>query len=682
MTCFAMDAAHAARRLALTLAASAVRSKTCFQAVSPPAAWTPRKRLKPRQNRMCFPFWASRLTLGGVLALGVSLAGSYSYAQATIEPPKPFNPTDANGVDLQSGSILMSSPTISIGPKEGGLSYSATYDTAVRAWRHSTFGGVNGPTGKPGGPAYPHTTATVMGQSMTFAQADGVGAYLPVDNPGASMAIVANYPVLTLSDGTVVQFNAPATLGLYLANKGQVAKITKPNGEVTTFTYNSTKLIQSITNNRGYQLHFDYDPADWTRLAKVTALNNAIDACDPGAVTCSFSRTWPSLTFGVIGSEQNVTDALGQTTRFFFTNNQLTGIRKPSSTSGQDVTIAWGAAYPAIGKIVSITNAAGKAWSYVYGSAPPEPAPSIYTVDTTITDPLNHTRTITIKTMDDGYELPFSRLSGVTDPLGKTTSYNYGQQGLLTSIVRPEGDADQYAYDDRGNILNYYKSPKPGSGLAAVTMTAAYPANCTASDVNAKTCNKPTSVTDFRGNTTSYTYDLAHGGVLTETSPEPTSGAMRPQTRTAYASYYAWYKNSAGTIVQAAAPIYLPTATSQCTSGPWECIGSALEAKTIIGYQAGSVGLASNLLPLTTTSGSGDGALSAITTMTYDAYGNLETVNGPLAGAADATRTYYDLMRQVVGVIGPDPDGTGALLYRASRTTYAADGQVTSVETG
>ncbi len=39
-------------------------------------------------------------------------------------------------------------------------------------------------------------------------------------------------------------------------------------------------------------------------------------------------------------------------------------------------------------------------------------------------------------------------------------------------------------------------------------------------------------------------------------------------------------------------------------------------------------------------------------------------------------------MRQVTGVIDPDPDGAGPLLYRAVRTTYAPDGQVVTVETG
>jgi len=35
-----------------------------------------------------------------------------------------------------------------------------------------------------------------------------------------------------------------------------------------------------------------------------------------------------------------------------------------------------------------------------------------------------------------------------------------------------------------------------------------------------------------------------------------------------------------------------------------------------------------------------------------------------------------------IGVVGPDPDGTGALKYRAQRTSYNALDQVTVVERG
>jgi YD repeat-containing protein len=67
---------------------------------------------------------------------------------------------------------------------------------------------------------------------------------------------------------------------------------------------------------------------------------------------------------------------------------------------------------------------------------------------------------------------------------------------------------------------------------------------------------------------------------------------------------------------------------------------------------------------------------------TYDAVGNLLTVDGPLSGASDTTRYRYDAARQLVGVIGPDPDGGSALKHRAVRVTYNADGRPTLVEQG
>jgi len=67
--------------------------------------------------------------------------------------------------------------------------------------------------------------------------------------------------------------------------------------------------------------------------------------------------------------------------------------------------------------------------------------------------------------------------------------------------------------------------------------------------------------------------------------------------------------------------------------------------------------------------------------MTYDALGNLLTVDGPLSGTDDTTRYRYNGARQVVGVVGPDPDGGGSLHHRAVRATYT-DGLPTKVEQG
>ena len=67
--------------------------------------------------------------------------------------------------------------------------------------------------------------------------------------------------------------------------------------------------------------------------------------------------------------------------------------------------------------------------------------------------------------------------------------------------------------------------------------------------------------------------------------------------------------------------------------------------------------------------------------MTYDALGNLLTVDGPLSGSADTIRYRYNAARQMVGAIGPDPDGGGARKHRAQRITYT-NGLPTRAEVG
>jgi RHS repeat-associated protein len=79
--------------------------------------------------------------------------------------------------------------------------------------------------------------------------------------------------------------------------------------------------------------------------------------------------------------------------------------------------------------------------------------------------------------------------------------------------------------------------------------------------------------------------------------------------------------------------------------------------------------------------GAGDASLTATNAMTYDALGNLLTVDGPLSGTADTIRYRYNAARQVVGVVSPDPDGAGAMKNRAVRNTYT-NGLPTKTEQG
>jgi RHS repeat-associated protein len=123
---------------------------------------------------------------------------------------------------------------------------------------------------------------------------------------------------------------------------------------------------------------------------------------------------------------------------------------------------------------------------------------------------------------------------------------------------------------------------------------------------------------------------------------------------------------------------YRVTGVSQCQTGS-SCVGTADEAKTALAYD-----LNGNLY--WTQSGNGNGTLLATTAMTFDAVGNVRTVDGPLPGPADTSRIRYNSARQVVGTVSPDPDGAGPatpLKPRAVRNSYdISTGLLTRVEQG
>jgi len=156
---------------------------------------------------------------------------------------------------------------------------------------------------------------------------------------------------------------------------------------------------------------------------------------------------------------------------------------------------------------------------------------------------------------------------------------------------------------------------------------------------------------------------------------------VRPQTRVAYNQFYAWYKNTSGGLVQAPTAVWLPVATAQCVANA-TCNANADEVRTTVSYQAGSASQASNLLPVSTSQTDGVASLTATTALTYTNFGEVETVDGPLAGTADTTRYRYNIARQLVGVIGPDPDAGGALKNRAMRTSYDGVDRPTVQEVG
>ncbi|MFN4042270.1 MAG: RHS repeat-associated core domain-containing protein [Brevundimonas sp.] len=365
-------------------------------------------------------------------------------------------------------------------------------------------------------------------------------------------------------------------------------------------------------------------------------------------------------------TEQTFTDQNGVATRY-----RTTGLGTSARTDllvGSDPHPLISAERDLMTGGLAVTDASGR-WEYAISDAG-----AIRTME--VSGPLDQKLTV-VTDLTVGQPSSATQVTSVAPAVSRSWSWTYNAGRRVATATGPEGEVASYTYDGRGNVTQVAYAAKPGSGLANITTSAAYPASC----ANPVTCNLPTSVTDARGGVTNYAYDPVHGGLLTVTAPAPTAGAPRPQTRIAYAPQTGFIKNSGGGFVAAGLAVTLPISVSTCATGSAPgCVGTAAESRTVVTY--GAAGVANNLLPTAVTHRDGTGALSATTTMAYTAVGDVASVDGPLAGAGDRVHYHYDTARRVVGMVGPDPDGAGPLLNRAQRYTYNPRGQVTKVETG
>lgn len=607
--------------------------------------------------------WLSGAASGAII-LG---AGFGALAQTPLQTPPPqFYSVDANGVDLINGSYRGNMTPVQIGtPGGAGIAYSRTYFNAN--YRDN----VTGTLTFSGGVYY----ISIGGTTDTFTLAGST--YTPVKNVGQTLIASGRLLTYTTADGVQAVFDRdladrslplPPTDG----NIARIKSLKQPNGEVWTFSYDVAfneiegepdfwaSRIRRVENNYGYALFFNYvydslnpsylDLTNWQKLSAATALNLA-ECAD--LATCTSGTTWPSANF----SGSNITDQSGRTTFYGSAGIGIVAVRNPANPTVNAPLVNFNTTTKRVNSVVN----AGGTWTYTFTDAG-----GIRTA--TVTDPMAGVSVATSS-------LSTGLLTSYKDQLNRETSFTYDASRRLKKTTLPGGNSTTYEYDMRGNLIQTTAAPPVGSSEPNIVTSAAYLSACT----NVVICNLPTTTTDARGGVTDYTYDATHGGVLTVTAPAPTSGAARPQARIAYAAQTAWYKDYTGAIVASSAPITLPVSTSACVTGA-TCVGTADEVKASVVY--GASGVANNLHPTSVTTGSGDGSLTATTATTYTVKGDVASVDGPMAGTADTTTYRYDDARQVIGVIGPDPDGTGPLLRRAQRATYNANGQVTLSEAG
>ena len=221
------------------------------------------------------------------------------------------------------------------------------------------------------------------------------------------------------------------------------------------------------------------------------------------------------------------------------------------------------------------------------------------------------------------------------DELGREVSETHDSRGRTLATTYPEGDAEQFVYDDRNNTLSLTKVAKPGSGLSNIVESATWDS----------TWNKPLTITDGLGNVTTFTYQAAG-----------TSGAGEMHTATRPADVdgnhpvYSFTYSSVGKLLTSTDPTGVVTQnTFDTTYG--------------------------NLL----TTAVDPSHINSVSSFSYDANGAVISTTDPRSNVSNVT---YDLDGRKIFEIAPDPDGAGALLRPATRSIYDALGRVIETDKG
>lgn len=554
--------------------------------------------------------------------------------QIGLAPPQ-FSTVDQNGINLTTGGIFVPSVGVAIGPT--GDAKLSSNPTPISAGMHGVINSDYGPysyedggcivEGQPTYTVYVDGDYEAFTDSMDYGDCSWRPDFGPGDKGGTLNTDSSNRYVYTRSDGMIAYFSKDiadetpgsgrGTMEIYGtpgANRGRVTAIVYPNGKRLDFRYKSSIIrnpsyyvhrLQSISSNYGYMLKYGYEqvsltPLDyaglikWVNITSITAVNLAQQYCDPVADACPNGSSWRSVQYSRPSNgslERHALDSSGATTVFGYraqANNlarDLLTVKFPGSLSA-DKTYTYATSSSVPGGVLPISQVStpGGNWTYSYSQATDSACISNRCLITQRTDPAGQVYVFKSVLRPNSY--------GAYDITGKIARFkdenlrekivvyeNYLTSAInpyrVKSVKMPEGNEDIYSYDGRNNITGIQTKAKPSSGLPDIVQSAVYPSSC----ASLIYCNKPTSITDGRGNQTSYSYSTVHGGVLTETGPADANG-VRPQVRSEYAQRYAWVKASNGSYVQAATPIWLKIKDEFCrttaaTGG--NCAGGAAD---------------------------------------------------------------------------------------------------------
>lgn len=537
----------------------------------------------PRFRNRATHYAAGLVTAGMLVATPLS-----AQVLGAIQQPT-YKLIDSNGVNLLTELPQYSETDLTIGSLAAPMTHQTLLPGLQTYWDSyfSGFSTFTSPTGVSGiqawcaalNASYAAYTIGMGSSSELFCGAAGV--YVPASK--LSDTLVSNSDgslTLTQADGTTFQYATIDSYGRY------VTSIATPDGRISQLAYRTVTItgsnppvtmtrLQSVTRNDGLQFRYTYalntTPTTpgilaWLVPIRVTALNNAVDYCDPMADTCTTTVAWPYATYvwSTLPSgnpSMTITNSAGTTTRLTMnTLGNLIAVKAPTSASADTVSYHW---WASPSEINTASNANGQVWTYSDG------VPPMSTINLRgVTSPTGVIQIAHLRFHLQGgvpvYDVPAS-LEFFADDTGRAFNFDTtAPSNLLKNVVDGAGVTRSYLYDARGNIKSETTTPN-ATGGTATTIYANYDATCT---LPVK-CNKPNSVQDALGNFTYYYYDPTHGGVTKVTSPSATVGGVSPEKRYAYVQKYAWIKTASGTYAQAASPVWVLNQESYCINSAY-----------------------------------------------------------------------------------------------------------------
>ena len=252
-------------------------------------------------------------------------------------------------------------------------------------WRHNYFITANASS------ASSTAQLNIGNRQLTFTKTGGVYT----SDQGTGEIFTANFSTgiytYTATDGTQIIFDeAHRPNGSSFGDDSTAVadSITNTNGRKTTFHYKQIATIidydygggifsfafyatrlSSVNNNAGYQLKYDYVTDtisdvehiySWQNIAGVTAINNAVEYCDPDTDSCSLSGVWPHLAYAytVVGSDviESATYLLARETTYKFdSNGHLVGIRRPVENAASETGYGVEVDYDGNGRVDTVT---------------------------------------------------------------------------------------------------------------------------------------------------------------------------------------------------------------------------------------------------------------------------------------------------------------------------------------